>query len=316
MDAPSVPSIPPPELDTSDVRARVLVVDDDRVGSKMVAAMIERLGHEVILAHEWTDALRVFKSQAIDLVFMDAVMPTVDGFKLTRIFRERSASYVPIVFVTGLTDQRARQRCVECGADDLLTKPVDEFELQIRLTAMLRIRRLTKALEEKSAMLAKMARVDALTGLLNRRALDERLPEEVARARRYDRPLCLLMLDVDHFKLVNDTRGHDAGDGILRGLGEIFRSTMRVTDGIFRYGGEEFVILAPDTDPSEAAILAERIRAAFQERSGETLSVGIACLSGLVEDADSEVLKLAADEALYVAKRGGRDQVALGSSPA
>ena len=175
MSDPTLTSRPPAFLSDEHVVATVLIVDDEKLGATKVATMVQKSGHRTILAHSWTEAIQRFAEHDVDLVLMDAVMPNVDGFKLTRMLRERSRSYVPIVFLTGMSDQKARRRCIEAGADDLLTKPVDELELTIRLVAMLRIRRLTRALEEKSRALGQLAKIDGLTGLENRRMLDEKV---------------------------------------------------------------------------------------------------------------------------------------------
>lgn len=297
--------------------ATVLVVDDERVGAAHVRRLIEAQGHRVLMAHSWSEALQSFMSNAVDLVLMDAVMPTVDGFKLTRILRERARTYVPILFLTGLRDDDARRRCVEAGADDLLAKPVDEAELRTRLVAMLRIRRLMLTLEQKNQALDALARVDALTGLLNRRALDEQLALELARSQRYERALSLLMLDVDHFKRVNDVHGHEAGDQLLAVLGATLRQSIRTSDRAYRFGGEELVVMAPETPSAGALTLADRLRvrasAATQGMvtGPQTFSVGVATLSSLPPDADARALRSAADAALYEAKRMGRDRVVL-----
>ena len=310
-------SIPPFFPPAAPETATVLLVDDDRLGAHRVRALVEAQGHRVLLASSWSEALQTFMTREIDLVLMDAVMPTVDGFKLTRIFRERAHLYVPIVFLTGLADERARRRSVEAGADDMLAKPVDEVELSVRLIAMLRIRRLVRALADKSQVLADLARIDALTGLLNRRMLDEHLPKEILRAQRYGRSLSLLMIDVDHFKRVNDTHGHAVGDQVLACLGRILQDDTRVADRAYRYGGEELVVVAPETPTDGAIVLAERLRtvAAAQTASAsaagtQTLSIGIATLSSLPPGADADALRAAADAALYFAKRSGRDRVA------
>jgi diguanylate cyclase (GGDEF)-like protein len=299
----------------------VLVVDDDRVGSQQIARELERHGYTVELAHEWTAALRLFSSETVDLVLMDAVMPHVDGFKLTKVLRERSRSYVPIVFLTGLADAQARHQGVAVGADDFLSKPVDPFELQVRLTAMLRIRRLTQDLEAKSRALEALAHVDALTGVPNRRSFDQRLVEEVARARRYDHPLTLIMLDIDHFKRVNDVYGHAVGDALLAYFGRLLRATIRESDLAFRYGGEEFAVIAPNTATIAAVQLAERVRGAFEQGSPDatiagqqSVSIGLCALDQLPLPANDgqaieRALLVAADAALYRSKSGGRNRV-------
>src|SRR5690606_18805627 len=131
-------------------RARILVVDDEPVVADSTATILRELGHDVTVVHRWTDALRAFDPLATDLVLMDAVMPNMDGLKLTRLLRDQSQSYVPTVFLTGLRSTEIRVQCINAGADDFLTKPVDPLELRVRIKAMLRIRALTRALEEKT----------------------------------------------------------------------------------------------------------------------------------------------------------------------
>jgi len=298
--------------------ATILVVDDDRIGSGRVAALLGELGHTPRVAHTWTEALRIFGSECIDLILMDAVMPNVDGFKLTRMLRAQATSYVPILFVTGLSDQEAKERGIASGADDFLTKPVDSLELRMRLTAMLRIRRLTQALEDQTRTLDRIAHVDALTGLFNRRSLEERLPIELERSNRYRRPVAVVMADLDHFKRVNDLHGHEGGDRILLLIGRLMRESLRGADMGFRYGGEELLIIAPETESSRASELAERLRHAFEKATAEEGGIGRQTLSCGVSGTDqfevpvtpSELVR-AADCALYQAKRTGRNRVVL-----
>ncbi len=302
----------------------MLIVDDDKLSSRMVGLMVENEGHQTFIANSWTEAIETFAKEDIDLVLMDAVMPTVDGFKLTTMLRQRATSYVPVVFLTALKDSATRLRAIESGGDDLMTKPVDELELKIRLMAMLRIRRLTHALEVRTRRLAQLASIDNLTGLLNRRSLEEQLAEQVEEALSGGGPLCALMMDIDHFKRVNDTHGHDVGDIVIAGLSQVLDEVVRPTDLAFRYGGEEFVVLCPDTPLERAEELANRLRTIFRERTEagsvagrQTLSVGVSATSGLgltaeCSNADYEAALLrAADRALYEAKAQGRDRVVV-----
>ena len=187
-------ALPEPE------RAHILVVDDDPAAAAVTAAVLIDLGHSVIVAHSWTEALRLFDPMQTDLVLMDAVMPNVDGLKLTGLLRERSESYVPTVFLTAIRSVDLREQCIDAGADDFLHKPVDPTELRVRLKAMLRIRALTRALEDKSRELERAALTDPLTGVGNRRFFDERLAAEVSRSDRHQRSLSLLMFDIDRFR--------------------------------------------------------------------------------------------------------------------
>lgn len=297
-------------------RARVLIVDDEDVTAQAVAKTVRRLGHDAEVVNTWTDALRAFDPLRTDLILMDAVMPGVDGFKLTRLLRSRSDSYVPIVFLTGLTDHDAKRACVAAGADDFLPKPVDELELSLRLTAMLRIRSLTRRLEAQTVTLDRMARFDALTGVGNRRTFEERLASEIARSRRHHRPLALLMMDLDHFKQVNDDFGHGVGDELLATFGRMLSDITRSCDFPCRYGGEEFAVIATETRTVDAIQLGERIRMQFRERSRmvsaggpRSVSIGV-CGSDVLDCAlGADELKEAADTALYRAKHLGRDRV-------
>lgn len=296
--------------------AHVLVVDDDAASASVIADTVGQLGYRVTVCHGWTDALRVFGQADVDLVLMDAVMPGVDGFRLTRLLRARSTSYVPIVFLTGLADRNARERGVAAGADDFLTKPVDALELKVRLTAMLRIRSLTRDLEARSRALARLATVDALTGVGNRRGFDEMLPRELRAVGNQSRSTALLLLDIDHFKAVNDNFGHTVGDALLGFLGQLLDQFAGGTTQCFRYGGEEFAILVRDTNSTTALELGERIRRAFAGQTGHatvagpcTLSIGVVSSEQFGRLPDATAFVAAADAALYRAKALGRNCV-------
>lgn len=301
-----------PPFGTELGRAKVLIVDDDALGASHVAAAVSDLGHEAIIATHWTEAMRSFGDD-VDLVLMDAVMPDVDGFKLTKILRGRASSYTPILFLTALGDVAAKELGVSVGADDFLTKPLDRVELRMRMTAMLRIRRLTQELEAQRRNYARLAHVDQLTGVPNRRSYDERLAAELALARVSGQPLSLLLVDIDHFKAVNDTHGHAVGDELLAFMGELLNETTRRDDWAFRYGGEEFVVLARDTERRAATILAERIRELFEARSPQTSAGARTCSIGVAiydpELDEAEDLFDTADANLYRAKRSGRNLV-------
>ncbi|WP_181198390.1 diguanylate cyclase [Enhygromyxa salina] len=304
-------------------RAQILVVDDDPSAAANTRSILLELGYAVTVANGWADALRAFDPDHTDLVIMDAVMPKVDGLKLTRLLRDQSKSYVPTVFLTGLRSREVREQCINAGADDFLTKPVDHLELRVRLTAMLRIRALTKALEDKSREFERAARTDSLTGIGNRRVFDEQIVAEISRSVRYGRPMALLMFDLDEFKAVNDQHGHLAGDALLALFGKVLREQLRVSDLPSRYGGEEFMVIAPETTAEQAQVLAARVRNDFAQRSVEvsaagaqTVSVGIASTDVLDGKLERKTLVLAADAALYRAKARGRNRVEIGGGAA
>lgn len=298
--------------------AKVLVIDDDPTSSRTVAQFLEQLGMHVDVAHSWGVALKKYQAMEPDLVLMDAVMPDMDGFKLTHHIRARYRDrYVPIVFLTGLDDMDARERGVMAGADDFLSKPVDPMTLRVRVRAMMRIRKLTAALEDKGRELEDLATRDQLSGVLNRRRFDEELNSEFSRARRYNHALSILICDIDHFKEINDTLGHSAGDEVIAFLGSLLSELKRDSDLAFRYGGEEFALLAPETSARNAAALAERIRSSFKERSAQTsagsrsISIGVSGIEVLSAKANNELLFRTADIALYRAKSSGRDRVCI-----
>lgn len=297
--------------------SHILIIDDDPAACRSVADLVEREGWTSAIAGGWTDAVRLFEADTVDLVIIDALMPAVDGFKLTQLLRARSTSYVPILMLTSLSDDTSREQALAVGVDDILGKPAKPFELRLRVAALLRIRHLTSALEAKTRELEAVARRDPLTGLANRRSLDERLALEVARARRYGRPLGIVMLDIDNFKRVNDDHGHLVGDRLLEFVGGLLRSAVRPSDLACRYGGEEFVVLVSDTPAASAMVLAERLRAAFEAHSGDltaagmqTISAGVSGTDVLIESPTADALLDTADRALYAAKRGGRNRVA------
>lgn len=300
---------------SGDRKARLLLVDDDRLMLEHLSQVVSEVGHEALVAPNWSEALRLFREEKPDLVLLDVIMPTMDGFKLTRMIKADATSFVPVILLTALEDVESKRRAMAMGADDFLSKPVTPLELQIRVSSLLRIKQLTDALQEANAKLAQLAVTDPLTGLQNRRSLYEHLDREFCRKKRYERPFSLLLLDIDHFKSVNDTHGHQMGDRVLRLVADVLRSQIRAADVAGRFGGEEFMILAPETGKDAAFALAERIRRTVQKASaaaGEgvptvTISIGAGCTDG-VQAATVEDLVRLTDEALYRAKREGRNR--------
>jgi diguanylate cyclase (GGDEF)-like protein len=297
-------------------KTRILLVDDDRSMLSALDTMVRDAGYEAAMATNWSDALRVFRSYVPDLILLDIMMPTIDGFKLARILKEQSTDrFVPIILITGLGDIESKKRGLASGADDFLTKPVAPVELQLRLRSMLRIKELTDDLQRANNRLAELASTDPLTQLKNRRVIYEHLEREFARARRYSHPLAVFMIDIDHFKAINDGHGHSIGDAVLRMVSAILERSTRETDLVGRYGGEEFIVLAPETAVDAAVIMGERIRlnvAAETERHDQipscTISVGVTTTESVKVVHFEDLIHLA-DEALYSAKRRGRNRV-------
>jgi diguanylate cyclase (GGDEF)-like protein len=310
----------PTDLLTASLRgARVLIVDDDPLQCSHMAQIVKDWEAEPFTAQALADALRLHKEARPDLVLLDVMMPHVDGYKLAQMFK-RDPTFVPIILLTALEDIDSKRRGLSAGADEFLTKPVNALELQIRMSSMLRIKRLADELERVNRDLAALATIDGLTQVANRRHVDRRLAEELKRARRYKHPLTCILIDIDHFKLVNDQYGHPIGDRVLVEVATAIRESIRATDLVGRFGGEEFIVLAPETPSisASAGVLAERIRQSIERRTKQkadeglprvTASLGVASTNDKVANEDDLVKR--ADAALYRAKREGRNRVIL-----
>jgi len=250
---------------------------------------------------------------------MDVVMPGLSGIDCCRLIKTMTAdTFLPVMLVTGKSDTESRVEGLRIGADDYVCKPFDDRELLARVNGMLRIKRLHDHVQESRARLEQLSVIDELTGLYNYRYLHSRLAEEYKRAERYHEPLACAMIDVDHFKRVNDTHGHDVGDAVLREVGTRLKTGLREIDVVARYGGEEFMLVLPGTHSPGAIVVADRLWRAVSEApitvgAGSlhvTVSIGIACYPSRDVNSKDELLK-AADVALYQAKSEGRDRVCV-----
>ncbi len=302
---------------------KILIVDDDRANLEFVK---EGLGDEYSF-HDATDgeqALAVVRDFMPDLVICDVEMPRMSGFDVVRILKNnRRFSFIPIILMTARAETERKLEGLELGADDYLIKPVNLLELGARVRSMLRIKVLqdellttNNRLQEINEKLHELSVTDTLTGLFNRLYFTKRFAYEFQRAMRYNIKLSCVMLDIDHFKDVNDTYGHQMGDEVLKGVADALKAGLRRVDLLARYGGEEIVIVLPETDLERAVHVAERLRESVSEmehREGDkavrvTCSMGVSALPNeKVQDCDG-LLKLA-DEALYEAKEGGRNKV-------
>jgi two-component system cell cycle response regulator len=307
-----------PPLVTTKAKGRVLVVDDSNTIRLLLTASLRQAGFEVVLAADGAAALARLDDSQPEVVLTDLQMPGMDGFALLEKIRARAgAPEVIVVTGTHARDMDAALRALRLGAHDFLTKPLPAGEaVALTLEKALEKKRLRDANERLLRELEALSRTDALTGALNRRMFDETLRRELARAERHALPVSLLLLDLDHFKRVNDTHGHPAGDEVLRVFARALTEEVRESDAVFRYGGEEFAVVLTHTGLADAVKVAERLIARTRSLSvpvaGATLrftaSVGVAGATG--GSLDPAALVEAADRALYEAKRLGRDQVA------
>lgn len=303
--------------------ATILVIDDSETHRGEIRAAVEAAGlfDRVLEAVDGLKGLRLLLAEPVDLVLCDLEMPGLDGEKLLRVKGQSpGGGNIPFLFLTANTDIARRARLLEDGASDAITKPFHPADLVARLGLHLKIKRLQDELMVKNATLARLSTVDALTGLRSRRYAMEFLAVEFLRVRRYHTPLTLIMADLDHFKRVNDSYGHPAGDAVLRGVSDLLLSAIRATDVAARYGGEEVLVVLPQNDAEGAFTLAERWRAAVENNAfvapdgrliSVTLSIGVAEYDRGCET--PEDLMAAADRALYVAKQAGRNRVSVDS---
>jgi two-component system cell cycle response regulator len=306
------------------VGGRILIVDDNDDNVDLLRARLESWGFTTTSARDGEEAIQAIESAPPDLVLLDVMMPRVDGFEVARRVKGNAdLPFIPIIMQTALDSTEDKVEGLESGADDYITKPIDFKELRARVNSMLRIKKLQDELEERerdlmeaNERLRHMSQTDALTGIDNRRHLEIRLREMFEHAKRLEEPFTCVMCDLDRFKSVNDTHGHQAGDAVLKQVARILEHHAREIDRVGRYGGEEFMILLAGTPVEQAMAFTERVRKAFETHRftfeggalQRTASFGVAGWPH-PRIADCEGLVRAADDALYVAKETGRNRV-------
>jgi len=296
---------------------KILIAEDDDVSRLALETLLTGWGYEVVTAEEGTQAAKLLlKEDAPRLAILDWMMPGLDGAEVCRVVRRPDRTdYAYLILLTAKSQKQDMLNGLDAGADDYLSKPFDPQELRARLRAGQRVLELQQALREQATH-------DALTGTQNRGAILEGLDRELARARRERSTVGIVIADLDHFKRVNDTHGHQVGDAVLREVAQRMGSVLRGHDLLGRYGGEEFLILLPGCGLKESWEVAERVRRGVAERpittpAGSinlTLSLGTAAtISG--DFRESDALIQVADEALYRAKRGGRNRTEMADIP-
>jgi diguanylate cyclase (GGDEF)-like protein len=296
---------------------RILVADDSGVSRHVTCAFLRAAGHHVILAKDGTEALAALRADTgISLALVDWMMPGLDGIEVCRQLRAiPDRAYTYMIAVTSRSEKQDLVCALEAGFDDFLTKPVQPSELNARLLVGRRIIDLQEKLIQTCELSQFKATHDSLTGLWNRGAILEFLRAQLALAVRRSSNLALIMVDVDHFKTINDTYGHSVGDSVLVHIARLMNSSIRASDWLGRYGGEEFLAIASEAPGNDAYQLAERLRRAVAENpytSGTltiatTISLGIAN-SLSVESPTGEAMVKIADTALYRAKDNGRNR--------
>ncbi|MFV3074592.1 diguanylate cyclase domain-containing protein [Niveispirillum fermenti] len=305
-------------------RSRILIVDDDVGTIRLLAQVVTGLG-DVVFATGGADALAAARDESPDIVLLDAEMEGMNGFETCAALRLMPGMEgVPILFITAHNDAASEVRALEAGAVDFIAKPFNARIVEARVRTHL-------TLKQRSDALLRLATIDGLTGIANRRQFDAVLVQEVRRLARGTAPLSLALLDVDHFKLYNDHYGHQAGDDCLRAVARAMAGTARrAGDLVARFGGEEFAVLLPGCDPAQARTMAEGLRRTVSDlalphaaRPGKghvTVSIGVATMLPPLAGTEAwtshaNTLVADADRALYQAKARGRNRVA-GGDPA
>ena len=291
-------------------RQKVLIIDDAEQIHHLVRARLKGLAVDIICSSTGQTGLAAAKAEQPDLILLDVNMPGMSGFEVCKLLKDNAETYnIPVVFLTGVDETVNKVKGFDLGAVDYVTKPFDPAELRARVRSALK----TKELMD---MLTTQAQIDGLTGLHNRRYFDHRLEQELSEAQRYEKPVGLLLLDIDHFKSINDTYGHPKGDQVLSKLAEVLTQTCRGSDIPCRYGGEEFAVILPESMADFAYQSGQRLLVEIRQHPeltsilGQpvTVSIGAAC-AGPGDRITPAALIHNTDQALYASKTSGRNRV-------
>jgi diguanylate cyclase (GGDEF)-like protein len=304
----------------------ILIAEDNPVSRELLERHLIKAGYGVVSVENGRQAMEQFDEMFFPIVLSDWMMPEMDGLELCRSLRKHDyPGYVYIILLTGKDSQEDIIAGLEAGADDYLTKPFNKPELIARLNTGKRILELERSLKEANEEIRILSITDPLTGCYNRGYMSERLVQEIKRSKKIRHLLSVVLCDIDHFKSINDTYGHQAGDQVLKDFVQCITGMSRNgVDWLARYGGEEFLLVLPETDIKNAGLLAERIRKEISKKAtkiqkGEiriTASFGVAGFDPAEDDKliSPESLIRLADKSLYQAKQEGRNRVRGGST--
>lgn len=292
---------------------RILIADDDDVSRLALQSLLAHHGYDVTAVSDGTQAWDVLQSaDPPRLVILDWLMDEMDGVEVCRRVRQHpELRDVYLILLTSRGEHNYVVTGLAAGANDYVTKPFDRNELLARVRVGAQMVSLYAELAVRMRELDALATMDGLTGIANRRAFQARLDAEISRTNRYHSPLALIMLDVDHFKSLNDAHGHQAGDKVLQTMGRLLTSSSRETDLVARYGGEEFAVILVNADKAAAHEIAERLRARIEAETWpyQPITVSIGITSWTSADGGASEMIRQADQALYLAKQNGRNQV-------
>jgi two-component system cell cycle response regulator len=294
---------------------KILIIDDDASIRDSMQEFIKDSGYDIYTASSAEEALELLKSEIVDVVITDIILTGMDGLELTDLIKHNYD--IDVIVMTGYSEKFSYEDAINKGASDLVFKPIRYRELMLRLKRVLKERQLSIDRAKMLKTLEKLAITDGLTRLYNLRHFYKQLEIEIDRCNRYGHSLALLLLDIDHFKKCNDTYGHLEGDKVLVKLGQIIKLCLRTMDSAYRYGGEEFTIILPETTGKEANNVAKRISASveserFSTETGEDFSITISI--GVTEYFKEEQLSTfihRADQAMYKSKAKGRNRISF-----
>jgi two-component system cell cycle response regulator len=296
-----------------DRQQRILVVDDDEAVCGFLKRVLEGAGHHVEVSNGGPDAIHRLEKASFDLVITDLKMPGVDGMGVLRKARELDP-HREVIVITGYVSVTSAVEVMKLGAYDYISKPFNLERIKFLVDRALEKRRLQKAAAERDSY-QRLSQIDGMTEVHNRRSFDQFLSAEISRCRRYGRPVSLLMIDLDDLKAINDSHGHQAGDTVLREVASTLKKSVRDSDIVARYGGDEFAIILIDTSRADAIATANRLRALLampghlntglnvDPKHATTISIGVSNYPADAGDTDELVSK--ADRALYAAKASG-----------
>lgn len=308
-------------------KTRVLIVDDEKLSFKLLEQIFVREGWEAFWAATGNSGIELAESVKPDIILLDVVLPDKNGFEVCLALKKKETTKdIPVIFVTSRNDREAIVKAFEAGAVDFVTKPFFVEEIWVRVKTQLKLKQYADELKEKNEQLSLLAEklqvlslTDELMMIGNRRAFEAEIERVHNQSSRMHQPYCLLIADIDFFKRFNDYFGHQAGDRVLRTLGEVFKNSVRSYDFVARYGGEEIVVILPQTGPDDGMHVAQRIHQAIAEKNivhpGNpphnqlTVSMGLSCFDPENPDFSYYEVIRKADQALYQAKSAGRNSI-------
>ena len=300
---------------SDNMRSKILIVEDDEAIRELIHIFLEKSGFEAFTAITAEAALEILKEKEIGIVLTDVQLPGMNGIELTKIIKQDYEA--DIIIMTGYSLEYSIEEAMARGASDLIIKPIRLEDLLLRINVVLKNRSEKQENCRKMAELTNLTTRDDLTGLFNSRQFYRHIAQEIDRSNRYFRSLSLILMDIDNFKTLNDTYGHLFGDKILSAIGDIIKSAIRIQDTAYRYAGDEFTIIMPETELDMAIAVAERVRQAI-ENDTQALSsprpVIVTVSIGVVEYLTDEAIKSfvhRADSAMYTSKKKGRNNISF-----